>query len=165
MQVRGAAVVYGPGDDPDAVLAGVVSALRHAGRSVGGLLQHFGARLTPGKREMLLEVLPGGEMIRLNDQRGSGVQGCILNADALARAAMAFRQATLDRPDLLVAARFGKEEAAGGGLRGELGEALLAGVPVLVAVRGDLLSAWQAFLACRRRCCRQRRAPCWPGPD
>ena len=145
-QWRCAAVVYGPGDDVDAALSAAVETLQRAGRRVGGLLQRFGARVGPDKREMLLQVLPGGAMIRLNDPRGSGVQGCILDTDALARAAMAFRQAALDRPDLLLAGRFGKEEAAGGGMRAEIAETLLAGVPLLVPVRADLLADWQAFL-------------------
>jgi hypothetical protein len=65
--------------------------------------------------------------------------GCILDTDALARAAVAFRRAAL-------ASRFGKEEAAGGGMRAELAEALMSGIPVLVPVRRALLPAWRAFL-------------------
>jgi molybdate transport system ATP-binding protein len=141
-----AAVVYGPEDDVDAALAFCVDTLTRAGLIVGGLLQRFGAPIAPGKREMLLRVLPGHETIRLNDPRGSGVQGCILDTDALARAAMAFSRAAHARPDLLLASRFGKEEAAGGGMRAELAEALLAGVPVLVPVRRGLLPAWREFM-------------------
>ena len=118
----------------------------------------------PGKREMLLEVLPGGAMIRLNDPRGSGVQGCILDTDALARAAMAFRQAALDRPDLLLAGRFGKEEAAGGGMRAEIAETLLAGVPLLVPVRADLLADWQAFLGAPSEVLAPAPPRSWRGP-
>ncbi len=145
-RLRTAAVVYDPGDDVDAALAFSVDTLCRAGLAVGGLLQRFGEHIATGKREMLLRVLPGQETIRLNDRRGSGVQGCILDTDALARAAVAFRQATQARPDLLLASRFGKEEAAGGGMRAELAEALLAGIPVLVPVRANLLPAWRTFL-------------------
>jgi hypothetical protein len=145
-RVRTAAVVYGTGDDVDAALGFSVDTLCRAGVTVGGLLQRFGERIAPGKREMLLRVLPGQETIRLNDPRGPGVQGCILDTDALARAAMAFHRAALARPDLLLASRFGKEEASGGGMRAELAEALIAGVPVLVPVRDTLLPAWRSFL-------------------
>ncbi len=144
--LRTAAVVYEPDDDVDAALAFSVDTLCRAGLTVGGLLQRFGEPIAPGKREMLLRILPGHETIRLNDPRGSGVQGCILDTDALARAAMAFRRAALARPDLLLASRFGKEEAAGGGMRAELAEALMAGVPVLVPVRINLLPSWRDFL-------------------
>jgi hypothetical protein len=141
-----AAIPYGPRDDVDAALTYSVETLIRAGLRVGGLLQLFGAPIAPGKREMLLRILPGDGTIRLNDSRGSGVQGCILDTDALARAAMTFRGAVADSPDLLVAGRFGKEEAAGGGMRDELAEALIAGIPLLVPVRASLLPAWRAFL-------------------
>ncbi len=141
-----AAVVYGPGDDVDAALSAAAAELVLAGVTIGGLMQRFGARIAPGKREMLLDVLPDGETIRLNDPRGPGVQGCILDNDALARAAMAFRDAVVAQPDLLFASRFGKEEAAGHGLRDELAEAMLAGIPMLVPVRVSLLPDWVAFL-------------------
>jgi hypothetical protein len=143
---RTAAVVYGPGDDVDAALSAAVAKLIRDGRIVGGLLQRFGARVGPGKREMLLDVLPDGGTIRLNDPRGPGVQGCILDSDALARAAMAFRAAVANQPDLLLASRFGKEEVAGHGMRAELAEAMLAGIPLLVPVRANQLPDWIAFL-------------------
>jgi len=130
----------------DAALSTVVAALSRDGRRVGGLLQRFGAPIAAAKREMLLQILPDGGTIRLNDPRGPGVQGCILDSDALARATMAFHDAARNRPDLLLASRFGKEEAAGRGLRMELAEVMIAGIPLLVPVRADLLSAWIAFL-------------------
>lgn len=74
------------------------------------------------------------------------MQGCILDTDALARATMAFREAVESHPDLLLASRFGKEEAAGGGMRADLADAIMAGIPLLVPVRANLLSAWIGFL-------------------
>jgi molybdate transport system ATP-binding protein len=143
---RTAAVVYGPGDDVDVALSTAVADLIRDGRIVGGLLQRFGAQVAPGKREMLLDVLPDGETIRLSDPRGPGVLGCILDSDALARAAIAFRAAVTSHPDLLLASRFGKEEVAGHGMRAELAEAMLAGIPLLVPVRAIQLQDWIAFL-------------------
>lgn len=144
--LRAAAIAYGPGDDADAALRLAVGIMQKSGRSIAGLLQRFGAPIAPGKREMLLDIVPGGQTIRLNDPRGSGVQGCILDTDALARAAMAFDTAIHARPDLLVASRFGKEEIAGGGMRAELAEAVIAGIPLLVPMRIETLPAWNAFL-------------------
>jgi molybdate transport system ATP-binding protein len=145
-QFRTAAIVYGPGDDADAEIRIAVEMLQRAGRKVGGLLQRFGAEIAAGKREMLVDVLPGGETIRLNDPRGSGVQGCILDSDALVRSAMAFRAAAEACPDLLVASRFGKSEVSGGGLRTELADAMIAGIPLLVPMRTEMLPSWHAFL-------------------
>ena len=132
-----AAVIYDPEEDVDAPLAACVAALEAEGVRVGGLLQRLG---------VLLTVLPSRETIRLDDPRGPGVLGCTLDADALTRAAMALRVVARGRVDLLVVSRFGKEEAAGGGWRAELAEALLGGLPVIIGVRRVLLPAWQDFL-------------------
>jgi len=145
-RVVAAAVAYGPDDDVDAALATAVQTLRREGWRIGGLLQRFGAPVAPGKREMLLTVLPDGETIRLDEPRGKGVQGCTLCGDALARAAMALRAAADAQPDLLVVHRFGKQEAGGEGMRAELAHALASDAPVIVAVRHALLPAWQAFI-------------------
>jgi molybdate transport system ATP-binding protein len=143
---RFAAIVYCQNDDVSAALALAVSHARRAGLRIGGLMQRFGKEIAKGKREILVEVLHSGEVIRLHDPRGRGVQGCMLDADGLARAAVAFRTAAMSRPDLLLAGRFGKEEAQGGGMRAEMAEALISGVPVLMPVRTDLFSAWQSFV-------------------
>ena len=143
---RFAAIVYCPQDDVSAALALAIGQLKRAGVRIGGLMQRFGREIAPGKREMLVEVLHSGEIIRLHEPRGRGVMGCMLDPDGLARAAMAFRTAAMSHPDLLLAGRFGKQEAAGTGLRTELAEALISGVPVLVPVRTDHFGPWQNFI-------------------
>jgi len=143
---RFAAIVYCPQDDVSAALALAVGQLKRSGLRVGGLMQRFGREIAPGKREMLVEVLHSGEVIRLHEPRGRGVMSCMLDSDGLARAAIAFRTAAMSRPDLLLAGRFGKQEAAGTGLRAELAEALISGVPVLVPVRTDHFGPWQNFV-------------------
>jgi hypothetical protein len=95
---------------------------------------------------MHLVVLATGARLRLDDPRGAAVQGCTLDADALTRAAMELRAAVRAAPNLLVVSRFGQQEAQGGGMRAEIAEALLSGIPVLVAVRASLLEKWEAFL-------------------
>jgi hypothetical protein len=141
-----AAVVYTREDRVDMALAAAVQAMSRAGIVIGGLLQRVGKHIAPGKREMLVQILPDGETICLSDPRGPGAQGCILDTDALARAAVAFRRATLTRPHLLLANRFGELEASGAGLRAELAEAIMADIPLLVPVRADMLPDWREFL-------------------
>lgn len=145
-QTQVAAIVYDPPEDVDGPLLACVAALEAEGVQVGGLLQQFGAPIGACKREMMLTVLPGRATIRLNDPRGPGVLGCTLDVDALTHAAVVLQATVRTRPDLLAVARFGKEEAAGGGLREELAEALLEGIPLLIGVRRSLLPAWQDFL-------------------
>ncbi len=144
--LRAAAVVFESGDDADAAMAVAVAALRHAGLRIGGLLQVFGPAIGPCKREMNLLVLASGDWIRLDQPRGPEAQGCTLDGDALTRAGQALHEAVQARPDLLVVSRFGKQEALGGGMRAEIAEALLSGIPVLVAVRAGLREEWERFL-------------------
>jgi hypothetical protein len=144
--IHAAAVVFASTDDVDAALAAAVAILRAEGVRVAGLLQELGPATGPCRREMSLLVLASGARLRLDDPRGAEAQGCTLDADALARAAMALREAVQAGPDLLVVSRFGKQEAQGGGMRTEIAEALLSGIPVLVAVRDSLVADWEAFL-------------------
>jgi hypothetical protein len=48
-------------------------------------------------------------------------------------------------PDLLILNRFGKGEAEGRGFRDVMSQALLAGIPVLTAVRETYAAEWQEF--------------------
>ena len=143
---RVAAVVYEHGEEADAAIAAAVAALRRAGLAVGGLLQLFGPAAADCRRAMTLQVLASGACIRLDQNLGRAAQGCVLDSDALARAAQALHEAIAARPDLLVVSRFGKQEAAGGGMRAEIAEALLSGIPVLVAVRATLRETFEGFL-------------------
>lgn len=145
-ELRAAAVVFEHGDDADGAMAVAVATLRHTGLRVGGLLQVFGPAIGPCRREMNLLVLASGDWIRLDQPLGPESQSCTLDGDALARAAQALRDAVIGRPDLLVVSRFGKQEALGGGMRAEIAEALLSGIPVLVAVRAGLRAEWESFL-------------------
>lgn len=127
-------------------MAACVATLEAEGMRVGGLLQRRGAAIAPGRLEMLLTFLPGWGTISLEDRQGAGASGCRLDVHALARAAMALREAVASHPDLIVVNRFGKEEAAGGGLRAEIATAILDDLPVLIGVRRPQFEAWQTFL-------------------
>ena len=170
---RTAAVVYERGDDADGAMAVAVAALRHAGLNVAGLLQVFGPTVGPCRREMNLLVLASGDWIRLDQPLGQEAQGCTLDGDALARAALALREAVRARPDLLVVSRFGKQEALGGGMRAEIAEALMSGIPLLVAVRTTLREQWESFLGapphvlptCADTITAWARAPATPSPQ
>ncbi|MCK8784973.1 DUF2478 domain-containing protein [Roseomonas sp. NAR14] len=143
---RVATIAFDRALEVDAVLASTVAALRRKGFAVGGLMQHFGERLPGGKRSMWLEDIGSGERIRIDQPRGAGAISCTLDLDALARAACHLRDAIRSGADLLVVNRFGISEAEGGGMRAEIAEALCSGMPLLIAVRMDLLPAWGEFL-------------------
>jgi hypothetical protein len=141
-----AAVVFKHRDDVDAILASVVDRMRAKGASLGGQLQFFGDRLANGKRSMWVRDIGTGGTLRIDLPRGAGANGCTLDGDALSTATLNLRATIATMPELLVVNRFGCSEAEGGGMRTEIGEALCAGIPVLIAIRADLLPAWQAFV-------------------
>lgn len=47
--------------------------------------------------------------------------------------------------DLVIVNKFGKQEVLGQGLRAEIAAGVLAGLPLLTAVRDDMLAAWSDF--------------------
>ena len=86
-----------------------------------------------------------GRRFPISQDLGSGAAGCHLDAAGLAAAAAAFSEASAGRADLVIVNRLGKQEAIGEGLRREIADALLAGLPLLIAVRSDFLPAWREF--------------------
>jgi hypothetical protein len=141
-----AAVVYDETLDVDAVFAEAVTTLRRQDVVVAGLLQRFGERLSNGKRSMWLDNIATGAVIRLDRPRGPGATACVLDPDALARAACVLRRAVESEPDLIVANRFGHAEAEGRGTRTEIADAICSGALVLTAVRYTLLPDLEGFL-------------------
>jgi molybdate transport system ATP-binding protein len=94
---------------------------------------------------MKLRDLGTGEIIPLCQDLGPGAGSCKLDSSALARAAHRLR-ADASRPsDILFFSKFGKQEAAGAGMRAELAYAISEGRTVLTAVKRPLLSAWRSF--------------------
>jgi len=129
-----AALVYRPGDDPDAVLAAFMTGLTVDGFDPVGLLQRRNGTVVD------FVLMPGAGTI-----------------DALAAAQPSLLAAVRRRPDLLVVNRFGSAELSGGGLLGVLVEAVRLEVPVLIAVPQALFADWLGFsggltirLDCRR---------------
>jgi len=130
----------------DRLFADAVGLLRARDVQVGGLLQFFGERLPNGKRSMWVEDIGSGTLIRLDHPRGPGAVACLLDPDALARAACMLQAAIDATPQLLVVSRFGNAEADGRGMRAEIADAICSGAAVLVAVKFSLLNDLEGFL-------------------
>lgn len=143
---RIAAVVFDRTTEVDVAMARAVALLRRRGIAVGGLLQHFDGCATDCARPMWLEDAATGTRRRIDRPRGGDVAGCVLDPDALAAASCDLQAVIASGCDLLIINRFGKSEAAGGGLRAEIAQASLSGTPLLIAIRDDMLPAWEAFL-------------------
>jgi hypothetical protein len=102
-------------------------------------------------------MLPGGDVVPLVGDLPACTAGCRLDARRLAGVAMRVTGAIAGGSDLVIISRFGRMEAAGGGLAGLITCAVNAGIPVLIAVPEHRFAALVKFadgmnvrLACRR---------------
>lgn len=140
-----AAVVYKPTDNIEALLARAARALSEQGVRLGGVLQHDIATVIEDPCAMQLENLETGESIPLSQELGRGSVSCRVDPDALARGSMAVRGAIERGVDLVIINKFGAQEVSGAGLRDEMAETVVAGIPLLTAVGERFLPEWKAF--------------------
>jgi molybdate transport system ATP-binding protein len=155
---RLAAVVYRPQDDVDTLLAGFAHDLLRAGERLGGVVQRNDKDERGKLVGMQLVDLMTGRQIGIYQKLGEGSAACKLDSSGLAEATRSISNAIEGQVSLLIVNKFSKQEAAGGGLRDELADAVLAGLPVLVGVPEKCLDAWKMFtgdrgttLFCARR--------------
>ena len=140
-----AAVVYKPTDNIEALLAHAARALAERGVRLGGVLQHDLPNIVDDPCAMQLENLETGESIPLSQDLGRGSVSCRVDPDALARGSVAVRGAIGRGVDLVIINKFGAQEVFGAGLRDEMGETVMAGVPLLTAVGERFLEDWKQF--------------------
>ncbi len=119
-------VVYDDGLFADALIAQCAGGLVASSYRLGGVIQSNAHR--PGRRrcDMFVKDLLGGGEIKISLDRGNEARGCRLDPDAFARIDAWIERAVLERVDLLILNKFGKEEAHGRGLRPVIAEALIA---------------------------------------
>jgi nucleoside-triphosphatase THEP1 len=139
-------VVYDDGLFADAVIAQCAAGLIASGYRLGGVVQSNPHR--PGRRrcDMYVKDLLGGEEIKISLDRGNEARGCRLDPDAFARIDAWVERAVLERVDLLIINKFGKEEAHGRGLRPVIADALIAEIPLVIGVSTQNLCDFLAFV-------------------
>ncbi len=142
---RVAAILYRPDDDVDTLLAEFAQDLLRRGERVGGIVQRNVK--DSGGCQVGMEVIDllTGREINICQPLGSGAMSCKLDPAGLAEAAVAIARAMSEDVALIVVNKFAKQEASGQGLRGELAEAITAGIPVLTAVPEKCFEAWTEF--------------------
>jgi molybdate transport system ATP-binding protein len=153
-----AAIVYGPADDVDDLLARFATDLIGTGHRLGGIVQR-NVKDEHGQRERMevIDLMTGRE-VRICQYLGKQAAACRLNPAGLAEAATLVTRAVRAGVDLVVVNKFSKQEAAGRGLRAEIADAVTAGLPLLTAVSDTCYEAWTRFtggfgttLLCERR--------------
>ena len=144
-QHRLAALVFGPDDDVDALVAGFVADESAKGRRIAGVRQAVGeidqcdgavegVDIATGRRFSLMQAL------------GPKAGACRVDPVAISEVSRILDAALAQSPDLIVVNRFGKLEAEEKqGVVAEIGAAVAAGAAVLVAVPQRFLDAWNAF--------------------
>jgi molybdate transport system ATP-binding protein len=139
-------VIYPKDDRIEPVLSALMERLAtRADLRLGGVVPRYGEVMANGRREMLLDDLVGGAVISLSQELGAGAESCILDVDGLTRASLAIATAVDQDVDLLFVGKFAKQEAAGQGVRDEIGAAVVADIPTLVVLRESQIGAWRAF--------------------
>jgi nucleoside-triphosphatase THEP1 len=140
-----AAIIYRPADDVDALLASFASDLICRGHRIGGIVQK-NTKGSCGPRELMEVIdLMTGRTVRICQSLGKGAEACKLNPAGLAEAATAITRAVADEVELVIVNKFSKQEATGDGLRAEIADAVMAGLPLLTAVPDKCYDAWAAF--------------------
>jgi len=142
---RTGVVVFDRESRPDAVLRRVVQSLKSMDLRVGGLLQAGQSGDAGRCGTLFLEDIGTGRRVQAFEMRGSGTRGCRLDSSSLAEAGGWLRAAIEGKPDILFVNRFGRQEAAGRGLRDEIAAAIAMDLPVVIAVGKELLPEWHAF--------------------
>jgi hypothetical protein len=94
-----------------------------------------------------LRSLGNGERFPIFQDLGPSSTTCHLAEAGALAAADAVRRDIAAGCDLVLLNKFGKLEAAGGGLRDAFGAAMEAGVPILTSVSSGFAAAWQSFAA------------------
>lgn len=120
------------------VLAVFIAELVGQGVKVRGLVQ----RHAP---DMELVDVVSGQSFAITQDLGSQSESCRIDPAGFAEASVVLRRALAEGAELVVVNRFGKLEAAGGGLAAEMLALMAEQVPVLTCVGPDQRQAWADF--------------------
>jgi len=139
-------VVYGDGLFRDALIAQCAADLAASGYRLGGVVQSNTRRRGRRRCDMYVKDLLGGDEIQISLDRGNEARGCRLDPNAFACIDAWVERAVLERVDLLIINKFGREEAHGRGLRSVIADALIAEIPLVIGVSTRNLCDFLAFV-------------------
>lgn len=139
-------LVYDDGLFADILIARCAAALVASGCRLGGIVQSNPHRSGRRRCDMYVKDLLGGDEIKISLDRGNEARGCRLDPNAFARIDAWVERAVLERVDLLIINKFGKEEAHGRGLRPVIADALIAEIPLLIGVSKQNLCNFLTFV-------------------
>ncbi|MGP9813637.1 DUF2478 domain-containing protein [Rhodopseudomonas sp. NSM] len=138
-----AALVYDPGDDPDALLRGFAADLNARGYRAVGLVQV--AHRVAEVPQLSATLVHSGEQLPLYQNLGSQASGCRLDPGQLLAAGGRVGAAIDQGADIVIINRFGQQESEGRGLLHLIVQALSADIPLVIAVPSKRFDAWIRF--------------------
>ena len=136
-----AALVYGPDEDPDAVLREFAAELNAGGFRAVGMVQ--AGQCADSSLSALL--VHNGETLLLAQDFDPAAKGCRLDVSRLHSAAARIADAMEAGADVLIVNRFGKRERDGQGLAYLIERALGSDIPVVIGVSSERFSDWIRF--------------------
>jgi hypothetical protein len=137
-----AALVYGPGQDPDRILSDFAADLHAGGHRAAGLVQLGHRRFDSALYAKLLHT---GENMALFRDVDAATGGRRLDLDRLRDAGERIAAAIDLGADIVIVNRFGRQECEGKGLSPLIAHAIRADIPVVVAVPGYRFADWIRF--------------------
>ncbi len=140
------AVVQGPGPVVQVLLRTLAKRWRDEARVVGAIAEDHGLPDRACTAGYLCSLSDGARYPIFQDL-GQGSQACHLAGDGAVAAASAVAKDIATGCDLVILSKFGKLEAAGGGLREAFAAAMEAGLPVLTSVARAQAGPWESFAA------------------
>ena len=146
MQLPLATIVHDEPGIANQLLSDFAARTRAQGWRVRGLVQNpEPAERSVCYHHMELIDIELGERYLISQNLGSGSSACCLNPAGVSAASVVLRRALQDHAELAIANRFGTLESEGGGMADELLALMLAGIPLLTAVKLPYLDAWRQF--------------------
>jgi len=140
-----AAIVFDRYEAPDPPLIDFIAAAKRRGVRIAGLVQERAGDGSCEWRDVQVRDLGSGATLPIIQDLGPEAEGCRVDPEAIAFAAVFLGRALATSPDLLVVNRFGRLESEGGGMLAEIGRAFAEGVPLIACVPKRYLPAWNAF--------------------
>ena len=133
------------GVDVDKIIRDVVIGLKSDGLAVAGIIQRSGRADPVLCQGVNVEFIGSDKLLSISQELGPDATGCSLDQTRLADVAGLLAETVEKGADLLVINRFGKSEANGGGLIDCANTAIMAGIPVLMAVGWKYHAKWCAY--------------------
>jgi hypothetical protein len=119
--------------------------LARSGLRIGGVVESGEAAPSGACGNLSLRDLSTGEQFAISQNLGPGSQACNLDGRGLTAACAAVERALEGGLDLVILSKFGKLEAARGGLYDAFRIAAATRTPLLTAVSPAMSAAWDAF--------------------